>query len=195
MTSLQPTKPELMDINELDKMLGNRPILPGEDASAYDKLTYKFRETMSPRDIVEEILVRDVIDLTWEVQRLKNFKRDFLHLNRGNALEKVFDQFAGYSFANREFSDKWRKGDPKAIEKVNEELSSRGFEISVVDAMNFRLQIDQIERMDRLIMQAEARRSAHLREVDRHRSVLAEIMREAIQAHENSKIIEHSDQG
>ena len=195
MTSLQPTKPELMDINELDKMLGNRPILPGEDASAYDKLTYKFRETMSPRDIVEEILVRDVIDLTWEVQRLKNFKRDFLHLNRGNALEKVFDQFAGYSFANRELSDKWRKGDPKAIEKVNEELSSRGFEISVVDAMNFRLQIDQIERMDRLIMQAEARRSAHLREVDRHRSVLAEIMREAIQAHENSKIIEHSDQG
>lgn len=194
MTSLQPTKPELMDINELDKMLGNRPILPGEDASAYDKLTYKYRETMSPRDIVEEILVRDVIDLTWEVQRLKNFKRDFLHLNRGNALEKVFDQFAGYSFANREFSDKWRKGDPKAIEKVNEELSSRGFEISVVDAMNFRLQIDQIERMDRLIMQAEARRSAHLREVDRHRSVLAEIMREAIQAHENSKIIEHSDQ-
>lgn len=194
MTSLQPTKPELMDINELDKMLGNRPILPGEDASAYDKLTYKFRETMSPRDIVEEILVRDVIDLTWEVQRLKNFKRDFLHLNRGNALEKVFDQFAGYSFANRELSDKWRKGDPKAIEKVNEELSSRGFEISVVDAMNFRLQIDQIERMDRLIMQAEARRSAHLREVDRHRSVLAEIMREAIQAHENSKIIEHSDQ-
>lgn len=194
MTSLQPTKPELMDINELDKMLGNRPILPGEDASAYDKLTYKFRETMSPRDIVEEILVRDVIDLTWEVQRLKNFKRDFLHLNRGNALEKVFDQFAGYSFANRELSDKWRKGDPKAIEKVNEELSSRGFEISVIDAMNFRLQIDQIERMDRLIMQAEARRSAHLREVDRHRSVLAEIMREAIQAHENSKIIEHSDQ-
>ena len=194
MTSLQPTKPEPMDINELDKMLGNRPILPGEDASAYDKLTYKFRETMSPRDIVEEILVRDVIDLTWEVQRLKNFKRDFLHLNRGNALEKVFDQFAGYSFANREFSDKWRKGDPKAIEKVNEELSSRGFEISVVDAMNFRLQIDQIERMDRLIMQAEARRSAHLREVDRHRSVLAEIMRGAIQAHENSKIIEHSDQ-
>lgn len=194
MTSLQPTKPELMDINELDKMLGNRPILPGEDASAYDKLTYKFRETMSPRDIVEEILVRDVIDLTWEVQRLKNFKRDFLHLNRGNALEKVFDQFAGYSFANRELSDKWRKGDPKAIEKVNEELSSRGFEISVIDAMNFRLQIDQIERMDRLIMQAEARRSAHLREVDRHRSVLAEIMREAIQAHENSKIIEHRDQ-
>lgn len=195
MTSLQPTKPELMDINELDKMLGNRPILPGEDASAYDKLTYKFRETMSPRDIVEEILVRDVIDLTWEVQRLKNFKRDFLHLNRGNALEKVFDQFAGYSFANRELSDKWRKGDPKAIEKVNDELSSRGFEISVIDAMNFRIQIDQIERMDRLIMQAEARRSAHLREVDRHRSVLAEIMREAIQAHENSKIIEHSDQG
>lgn len=65
---------------------------------------------------------------------------------------------------------------------------------SAVDAMNFRLRIDQIERMNRLIMQAEARRSAHLREVDRHRSVLAEIMREAIQAHENSKIIEHNDQ-
>lgn len=113
MTSLQPTKSELMDINVLDKMLDNRPILPDEDASTYDKLTYKFRETMSPQDIVEEILVRDVIDLTWEVQRLKKYKNELLHLNRGNALEKVFDQIVGYSSANREFSDKWRKGDPK----------------------------------------------------------------------------------
>jgi len=194
MTSLEPTASKMMNINDLDKMLGTRPILPSEDHKAYDQLTYKFRETISPKDIVEEILVRDVIDLTWEVQRLKNYKNQILQLNQCSALEKVFDQIFGYGSVKRELIDKWKKGDPEAKEKVNQELTSRGFEISVVDAMNFRLQIDQIERIDRLIMQAEARRIAHLREVQRHRSFLAEVMREAIAAHEDSKVIEHSNE-
>jgi len=194
MTSLEPTASKMMNINDLDEMLGKRPILPSEDHKAYDQLTYKFRATISPKDIVEEILVRDVIDLTWEVQRLKNYKNQILQFNQGSALEKVFDQIFGYGSVKRELIDKWKKGDPLAKEKVNQELTSRGFEISVVDAMNFRLNIGDIERIDRLIMQAEARRMAHLREVQRHRSFLAEIMREAIAAHEDSKVIEHSDE-
>ena len=194
MTSLEPTASKMMNINDLDKMLGTRPILPSEDHKAYDQLTYKFRAAISPKDIVEEILVRDVIDLTWEVQRLKNYKNQILQFNQGSALEKVFDQIFGYGSVKRELIDKWKKGDPLAKEKVNQELTSRGFEISVVDAMNFRLNIGDIERIDRLIMQAEARRMAHLREVQRHRSFLAEIMREAIAAHEDSKVIEHSDE-
>jgi hypothetical protein len=194
MTSLEPTASKMININDLDEMLGTRPILPSEDHKAYDQLTYKFRAAISPKDIVEEILVRDVIDLTWEVQRLKNYKNQILQFNQGSALEKVFDQIFGYGSVKRELIDKWKKGDPEEKEKVNQELTSRGFEISVVDAMNFRLNIGDIERIDRLIMQAEARRMAHLREVQRHRSFLAEIMREAIAAHEDSKVIEHNDE-
>ena len=194
MTSLEPTASKMMNINQLDEILGKRPILPSEDHKAYDQLTYKFRAAISPKDIVEEILVRDVIDLTWEVQRLKNYKNQILQLNQGTALEKVFHQIFGYGSGKSELIDKWQKGDPEAKEKVNQELTSRGFEFSVVDAMNFRLNIGDIERIDRLIMQAEARRMAHLREVQRHRSFLAEIMREAIAAHEDSKVIEHIDE-
>jgi hypothetical protein len=41
------------------------------------------------------------------------------------------------------------------------------------------LKIDEIERIDRLIMSAEARRNAVLREVDRHRASVAHVLRQA----------------
>ena len=41
------------------------------------------------------------------------------------------------------------------------------------------LKLEQIERIDRMIMSAEARRNAILREVDRHRASVAQALRQA----------------
>ena len=48
-----------------------------------------------------------------------------------------------------------------------------------------------MERFDRLIMQQEARRVAHLREVDRHRLALGTILRETVASIDDGKTIEH----
>jgi len=48
-----------------------------------------------------------------------------------------------------------------------------------------------MERLDRLIMQAEARRSAHFELADRHRKSLAEALRNAANAIEAQKVIDH----
>jgi hypothetical protein len=61
-----------------------------------------------------------------------------------------------------------------------------GLTVDAVTAETFFVMIDDIERADRMIMNAEARRNAALREVDRHRSSVAQSLRrvseEAVEA-------------
>jgi hypothetical protein len=180
-----------ISIVDLDAMLGNRPILPSEDPVAYDKLTAQFRSALEPQDIIEEILVRDAIDLTWEIQRLKDFKRQLLHAEREDSLKKLLEKFLGFSGYDRERFEKWKDGDKEAIKAVNDFLRGKGLDPSAIDSFSFKMHLDNMERFDRLIMQAEARRLAHLREVDRHRAAMAIILRNTISAIEDGKTIEH----
>lgn len=53
---------------------GPPPLLDGEDAAVYDDLYARVAAAVRPADILEEIWVRDTVDLTWEVFRLRRLK-------------------------------------------------------------------------------------------------------------------------
>ena len=53
-------------------------------------------------------------------------------------------------------------------------------------AQTLALKLDEIERIASMISQAEARRNAALREVDRHRKALAKQLQHAIETTEES---------
>jgi hypothetical protein len=40
------------------------PLLPGEDGTEYAKFTVQFLAAAKPRDFIEEMLARDVVDLS-----------------------------------------------------------------------------------------------------------------------------------
>jgi hypothetical protein len=48
--------------------------------------------------------------------------------------------------------------------------------------------IEEIERIDRLITIAEGRRTASLREIDRHRAVIGEAVRRKVQEVEDAEL-------
>ena len=50
------------------------PLIEGENAAAYDDLLARISGTLKPADILEEIWVRDVVDLVWDAFRLRRFK-------------------------------------------------------------------------------------------------------------------------
>jgi hypothetical protein len=54
------------------------PLLPGEKQADYADVAVRIVRAASPRDAVEEFLVRDVIDLTWEVFRLRRARSGML---------------------------------------------------------------------------------------------------------------------
>ena len=55
------------------------PLLPGEQEADYaDHVRCAIVSGAQPRDAIEEFLTRDVIDLTWEVLRLRRLKAGLL---------------------------------------------------------------------------------------------------------------------
>jgi hypothetical protein len=157
------------------------PLLPGEDGTEYAKLTARFLEVAKPRDFIEEILARDAIDLSWETLRLRRLKAGLLRVACGDGVRSTHGKLGPRQPpSSYEFAAKWMSGDTKARRRLDELLKMAGLTMEDVVAEALSIKIDTVERIDRMLASAEARRNNALREIDRHRSALGAALRQAI---------------
>jgi hypothetical protein len=157
---------------------GPPPLLDGEDPAAYDELLARVSGSVKPSDILEEIWVRDVVDLVWEALRLRRLKAKLLDVNAYKGLEQVLEPLSDFIQAQG-LARTWACNNPDALEEVEKLLTSADLSMDAVMAQTLALKLDQVERIDRMIMNAEARRNAVLREVYRHRASVAQALRQA----------------
>jgi hypothetical protein len=187
-------------------IFGPAPILDGEDSKAYDALLARVSGDVTASDIFEEIWVRDVVDLTWEILRYRRVKASLIICQMEEALADSISTFVDLP-AEDEFSDQtepeededpsepeddkdcitpselaaaWASHDPVAIKQANELLASAGRTMDSVIALAFERELHNIERIERLLTVAEARRNATLRDIDRHRATLARTLRDKL---------------
>jgi hypothetical protein len=78
-----------------------------------------------------------------------------------------------------ELSEAWSARDPEAIKSVDALLAERGLTMEQATAWGLAGRIDVFERIDRMVMAAQARRNSALRELERHRASLAQALRQA----------------
>jgi hypothetical protein len=159
-------------------MFGPPPLLEGESAADYDELLARVSGAVKPEDILEEIWVRDVIDLAWETFRLRRLKVNLLAANAHKGLKDVLETQVDWNRA-AELARGWSRRDRDVIKEVDKLLASAGLTMDAVMAQTMSLKMDDIERIDRMLMGAEARRNAILREIDRHRASVAQMLRKA----------------
>jgi hypothetical protein len=74
----------------------------------------------------------------------------------------------------------WAAREPGAVAAVEERLATAGTALEGLVAQGLCFQLGSFERIDRMIMAAEARRNAALREIDRHRATLGPRLRQAV---------------
>ena len=87
----------------------------------------------------------------------------------------------------------WFARKDKAVQEVEQALTRAGLTGEAVTAQTLSVKLDDVERIDRLIMNAEARRNAMLREVERHRDVVAARLRQAAEEIEDADFSEVED--
>jgi hypothetical protein len=75
----------------LQSLLGPPPLLEGEDASAYEALKLRILSAVKPEDAIEEMWVRDVLDLLWETARLRRLKANLMHAAAHEGLRRLLD--------------------------------------------------------------------------------------------------------
>lgn len=174
----------------LDRVLtlAPQPVLPSESNEAYLALAARVIASAAPKDGIEEILVRDIIDQTWEIQRLRRAKAGLLKLAWTNGLDNVLFQI-GYerSDERRYLSENCMAGKKRAQQTVHKALSEAGLSLNEVTAKTLEIKLDSIERLDRMLASAEARRNNSLREIDRHREAFGAGTRAGIEEVEDAE--------
>jgi hypothetical protein len=174
-------------------LLGRPPILRGEDERAYAELLARVQAAVRPKDILEEFWVRDVVDLLWETLRLRRMRASVVTVATRDALAEILAPIVdrdGSGDADpfdldlvfkktpaQKLAAGWYRREGKAVEEVEQVLREADLSMDVVAAVALRRSLDDVERIERMIVSAEARRSAVLREVARHRAAFAEDLR------------------
>jgi hypothetical protein len=160
-------------------LFGAPQFLEGDDPSEYDELLARISVTVKPADVLEEIWVSDIVNLTWEISQLRRLKANLItastHLGVRAALIPMRLEM-GESFW---LTKDWATGCADAINKVKGHLAAAGLSMDAVTALTFAAKIVEIERFDRMIMNAEIRRNAALREIERHRARFSQALRRA----------------
>jgi hypothetical protein len=158
---------------------GPAPLIEGEDAGAYDELLVRISAAVRPADIFEEIWVRDIVDLVWEAFRLRRLKACLMTVGARKALAHGLSPLVGWAQADG-LARSWAARAPGALAAVEEHLVTAGIGLEGVVAQGLCTELGNVERIDRMIMAAEARRNAALREIDRHRATLGRLLRQAV---------------
>lgn len=163
----------------MQALLGPPPILAGEDVNSYDALYSRIRGAVDPKDVIEEFWVRDIVDLLWEALRLRRLKAWLMAAAAPEGLAKLLTPLVPNYSQRASLVRDWagKKGD--ALQEVSLLLKEAGLDEMAIAAETLLVKIDAFERIDRLIMQAETRRNAVLREIDRRREAVAHRLREA----------------
>jgi hypothetical protein len=156
------------------------PLIEGENAASYDDLLARISGTLQPSDILEEIWVRDVVDLVWDAFRLRRLKAHLLKAAAHEGMADILGPLLDWNLTGQT-SRRWAIGDEEAVKTVETTLAAAGLTMDAVMARTLARKIYEIERIDRMTMAAEARRNAILREIERHRASFARTLRRAVE--------------
>ena len=169
---------------QLLEILGPPPILESESLDTYNALHDRVRSSVAPVDIIEELWVRDVVNLSWGVLRLRRMKSKLFAAKAHQGLKAIlaphFDNSVSHISRLHALVGGWAARDKASMKLVEKTMGQAGFDRRVLEATTLAASIDYFERIDGLMLQAEARRNAALSAIERRRDGIARRLRDAV---------------
>jgi hypothetical protein len=147
---------------QLESLLGQPPLLEGEDRAAYLALRSLVIEELQPKTVMDWIYVHDLVTQFWEEQR---FRRASVAIIRGGmlaALEYFFeeiDKSAYFPGGLRDKAGKYFSANPKEKKEIISLLAQYGITPSELLAKAAQLESNGVLMFERLVTaRANARR-------------------------------------
>ncbi|MFI4976903.1 MAG: hypothetical protein ACHP84_20405 [Caulobacterales bacterium] len=174
---------------DIRALLGPAPITTFESEDAYERVLAQLALAVSPGDFVEWIWVKDIVDLEWDAARARRAKGVRLALARRAAIENILRaDWPGTPVtliveddAISSKADDIYRGGKAEFKYLGQVLERLGLtQASVADAA-YHVALDDMERLQQLVDNANARRDAVLREIDRRRQSFSKRARPAIE--------------
>ena len=110
------------------------PLLPGEKQADYADIAVRVVRDANPKDAIEEFLIRDVIDLIWEILRLRRIKAGVLRSSTGSGVKRILSEIGHPWSEKNELGEAFAAGDVQARKHVEAILKKAGLTIDEVAA-------------------------------------------------------------
>ena len=165
-------------------------LLEGESGATYASILAQVTAAIGPKDIIDEFCVRDVADLEWEALRLRRLKANLLNSSLAAGLVKLIEPLLKDSSQAQRLAFAWHAHNIKARKRVERLLKKAGHSMDAALAQTLSQKLDDVERIDRLLASAEARRHQALREFDRHRDAVLRGLQTALKPIEDAQYAE-----
>lgn len=170
---------------DIADLLGPRPLLSGESAERYDAMFARFIVEFEPDGVVEWILLRDVHDLTWEIQRVRLLIASLVDSSRSEALVRDIELICGDDpdFREQLVDAAIRAWSLEAAGKADLVNRTRGLlqdHQITLDSMKARAvkhAIHEISQLEKICASLERRRSRALNEFHAYRIQLRHLAR------------------
>jgi hypothetical protein len=163
----------------LGELFGHAPTLKSEDNKVYWDFLNEVAGCLKPKDIIEWLWLKDVVDLSWEILRLRKFKITLIEIGR-----EVINGMIEYE---REHPDEPYYEDlltqtpirARTAEEIKFRKNQPLHDTETDSAKLLWQHIDQYEHIERLLTAAELRRDRILREIELRRAEVARRLRQS----------------
>src|SRR5271166_517708 len=81
---------------ESQVLFGPPALLPAESLAEYWRLYSLFQAELAPADVIEKIWLRDLVDLQWEVRRLRQLGNEYLSSSKHCGLDEILGSLQSY---------------------------------------------------------------------------------------------------
>jgi len=172
---------------EVRAFLGKPPLLISEDPSAYEAMFANMAAAVMPRDAIEWIWMKDCVDLTWEIHRIRRAIAGITDVTGKEALKSILES----TLEDNEVTgtdrisaagikaDAWYN-DPAAKEALLAHLAKHGLDEEAITAQAFALRARELEKLNNMLASAERRRFALLQQMGAYRDLFYMRAREGI---------------
>lgn len=149
----------------------NPPLIGDEKREDYDNLLWAMVDDLKPgKSSVAWLLVKDVTDLTWEIERDKSFKSRVILIAQSETASRLLTmpKRLGMSYPMSESEEmdnvarQWASN-PEAQQRINNNLAKKGYDASYLLTSAMKRAAPHIEAIDRRIAAAELRRMIALK--------------------------------
>jgi hypothetical protein len=160
------------------KFISKSALAPGEEARAYEALVQSVSSSLEPQDVIECMLVRDIAQWQWDVQRLKTIEAALLSSQASDGPLQgdpyVLKELEVWMEAKRKYQNEAEQDEyittaMKDFEATRPKVTPQRLTSDLVQF--YKRQSGEIERLSRMVAAAESHRNAALREFDRYRDL------------------------
>ncbi len=188
--SLEMNTPEGEDLSLLKilPLLGPHWTIDGEDQELYLRLLCEVGRAIGPRDIIDWLLIKDVVALTWDIQRGRRYCQSLMRLRKRHALEKVLMSLMPehrVTLGGRRINEAaqlarhWAERDESATKYVESLLRINSLSMADAAAQTSSDEAFNFDRIEARAGRCEDRRNKLLMQIERRRLLTAQAVLKA----------------